>query len=301
MMISASRRTDIPAFYAPWFANRLRTGHVLVRNPLRHHQVSRVSLLPQHVDFIAFWTKNPSPMLPFSAELSAFDYGFQYTITGYGPLLEPNVPDLATSISLFRRLAELLGPDRVVWRYDPIVLHRQWTPEAHKSQFARIACALAGSTHRCVISFLDAYPSGAAALRRAGISVPGEAAIMDLAPFLADTADRCGMTVETCAEAYDLSRFGILPGGCLNPAFTGIATTAKDRNQRPGCRCQPSVDIGAYHSCPHLCVYCYANHGQGRVATNMQRHQPDSPFLLGGGEPGDVIRDRCASAANPEM
>ena len=292
MIISASRRTDIPAFYAKWFCNRLQAGHVLVRNPLRHHQVSHISLLPQRVDFIAFWTKNPSPMLPCLGELSAYDYGFQYTITGYGTRLEPNVPDLSTAISTFRKLADQLGPDRVVWRYDPILLHREWTPEAHKSQFARIACALAGSTNRCVVSFLDAYPSGNAAMRRAGISVPGEAAVMELAPFLADTADRCGMTVETCAEPYDLSRFGILPGGCLNPAFTGIVATTKDKNQRPRCGCQPSVDIGAYHSCPHQCAYCYANHGQARVAANYQLHQPESPFLLGGEETGDVIHER---------
>ena len=297
MIVSASRRTDIPAFYTAWFLNRLEQGEVLVRNPVRYHQVSRVSLSPTEVHFIAFWTKNAAPMLPHLAALSGYDYGFQYTITGYGDPVEPHVPGLGASLQTFRTLADRIGPDRMVWRYDPILFHRGMTLQDHQSQFARIACALTGSTRRCVISLLDPYQSIRATLRHAGITVPTMAQMAELAPFLVETADRCGMTVEACAEPADLSAFGIMPGHCISPAFTGVASADRDKNQRPGCGCQPSVDIGAYHSCPHQCLYCYANHGAKRVADAVNRHDPNSPLLLGAIEPEDVVKDRMVLAA----
>lgn len=292
MVVSASRRTDIPAIYPEWLLNRLAAGEALVRNPMRYHQVSRVGLRPDQVGFLAFWTKDASPMLPHLSGLADYPYGFQYTITGYGSALEPRVPALEASLGTFRTLAGMIGPERMVWRYDPILLHPEWDLQRHQSQFARIACALAGSTYRCVISLLDPYPSIQTALRRARIQPPSEAEIRSLAPFLAETADRCGITVEACAEPYDLSREGILPGGCLTPSFTGVVASGRDRNQRPGCGCQPSVDIGAYHSCPHQCLYCYANHGVGRVAEARRRHNPHSPLLIGELEPEDVIVNR---------
>ena len=292
MIVSASRRTDIPAFYAEWFLRRVAQGEVLVRNPMRLHQVSRILLRPEAVDFMALWTKNPAPLLPRLDELAGFDYGFLFTITGYGPALEPGVPVLADTLRIFRTLAQRLGPDRMLWRYDPILFHPQWTAADHRKNFEVSARSLAGSTHRCVISFLDLYRTGATALHRAGVTVPDETCIAALAPFLVETADRCGMTVEACAEPHDLSRFGIRPGHCIDPAFTGVASCAKDRNQRPGCGCQPSVDIGAYHCCPHRCIYCYANHGEARLAANLRLHDPASPFLLGHALPGDVVSDR---------
>lgn len=289
MIISASRRTDIPAFYSDWFLRRAAQGEVLVRNPMRFHQVSRISLRPQDVDFIAFWTKNPAPLLPRLNELADYDYGFLYTITGYGPVLEPGVPPVAETLRTFRALSERLGPQRVLWRYDPVLSHPMWTVADHRRNFEALARSLAGVTHRCIISFLDAYRTGAGALKRAQVTVPDADMVSAIAPFLAETADRFSMTVEACAEPHDLSRYGIRPGHCIDPTFTGVASGGKDRNQRPGCGCQPSVDIGAYHSCPHRCVYCYANHGEARLSENLRLHDPASPLLVGTLQPEDVV------------
>ncbi len=292
MIISASRRTDIPACYADWFLRRIAQGEVLVRNPMRFHQVSRISLRPQDVDFIVFWSKNPAPLLPRLEELADYDYGFLYTITGYGATLEPGVPSADEAVRTFRRLSDKLGPHRVKWRYDPILAHPAWTVADHRRNFEALARALSGAAQRCVISFLDAYRTGAGALRRAQVTVPDAAMVSALAPCLVETATRFGMTVEACAEPQDLARHGILPGHCIDPSFTGVVSGGKDRNQRPGCGCQPSVDIGAYRCCPHQCVYCYANHGASRLAENLALHDPASALLLGALQPDDVVIGR---------
>ena len=289
MIISASRRTDIPALYGDWFFNRLEEGYVLVRNPMRFHQVSKISLTPEAVDFIAFWSKNPAPLIPRIAALDAYDYGFHFTLTGYGRSIEPGVPDADTLVGTFRTLAERIGPERMIWRYDPILLHRDWPETRHRLQFARLAEALAGSTHRCIISFLDTYPSGAARMKQAGITTVPQEMMASLSPYLVETAARCGMTVEACAEPQDLSRFGVMPGHCIDAALTGILSGGKDRHQRPHCGCQPSVDIGAYHSCAHRCVYCYANHGEHRLTENLRLHRKESPMLIGELAPEDAV------------
>ena len=292
MVISASRRTDIPAFYGDWFFNRLRDGYVLVRNPMRFHQVSHIPLNPDAVDFLVFWTKNPAPFLPRLDLLADYDYGFQYTITGYGRRIEPGVPSRDESVETFRSLSTRIGPQRMIWRYDPILLHPDWPVQAHLENFRKLAEALAGFTHRCVISFVDVYPSGAKALAKADVLTAGPEAVAELAPYLSETAACFGMTVEACAEGQDLSKFGIRAGHCIDPSLTGVPSRGKDRNQRESCGCQPSVDIGAYHSCAHRCVYCYANHGEARLKANLKLHDPSSPLLIGHLMPDDKVTRR---------
>jgi len=292
MIISASRRTDIPAFYGDWFFNRLRDGHMLVRNPMRFHQVSRISLNPAAVDFLVFWSKNPASFLPRLDSLQDYDYGFQFTITGYGRGLEPGVPSRGESVETFRSLSRKIGPQRMIWRYDPILLHPDWPVQAHRENFRQLAEELKGFTNRCVISFVDEYPSGVKTMTRAGISTVNQEVVEELAPFLAEMAARCEMTMEACAESQDLSRFGIRPGHCIDPSLTGVLSKGKDRNQRESCGCQPSVDIGAYHSCAHRCVYCYANHGEARLTANLKLHDPCSPLLIGRLMPEDIVTER---------
>jgi hypothetical protein len=292
MIISASRRTDIPAFFGDWFFSRLQEGHVLVRNPMRFHQVSRMLLNPDTVDFLVFWSKNPAPLLARLDELKEYDYGFQYTITGYGTGLEPGVPSREASVETFRDLSRRIGPERMIWRYDPILLQHDWPVQAHCDNFKQLAESLAGFTRRCVISFVDVYPSGAQGMARSGVSAVNQEAVTELATRLSETAARCGMTIEACAEEQDLTRFGISRGHCIDPSLTGMLQNGKDRNQRKFCGCQPSIDIGAYHCCPHRCAYCYANHGEGRIAANLRLHDPSSPLLIGHLAPEDHVTDR---------
>ncbi len=158
MILSVSRRTDIPNYYSRWFINRLKSGYLYVRNPMNPHQVSRIDLSPEVVDCIVFWTKNPENMIGQLEELREYMYYFQFTLTGYGREVEPNLPDKREKlIPVFRQLSEKIGRQRVIWRYDPIFISRKYTVEYHLKAFAEIAVRLADYTVRVVISSMDLY------------------------------------------------------------------------------------------------------------------------------------------------
>ena len=160
MIISASRRTDIPACYGQWMMARLRAGEVLVPNPYNASRISRVALSPGNVDCIVFWTKNAAPMLPLLDELDAlgYKYYFEYTVTGYGSALEPGLPEKERTVDTFLRLSERLGPEGVDWRFDPVLLTSSITPAWQLERFGALCRALHGATRRCVFSFADPYP-----------------------------------------------------------------------------------------------------------------------------------------------
>ena len=158
MILSVSRRTDIPNYYSQWFYNRIKEGFVYVRNPMNTHQVSRIEITPDVVDCIVFWTKNPEPMMERLEELSAYHYYFQFTLTGYGRDMEPGIPHKREKmIPVFQALSDRIGKEKVIWRYDPIIFSQRYTPEYHLKAFEQIAMALKGFTEKCVISFVDEY------------------------------------------------------------------------------------------------------------------------------------------------
>lgn len=297
MIISASRRTDIPAFYSEWFMNRIRAGCCTVPNPFNRNQVSRVSLKPEDVDVIVFWTRNPRPLLPHLAELDrrGYRYYFQYTLMDNPRAIDPKSPPTEAAIKTFRELAEVVGPQRIIWRYDPIVLSEATPPEFHIAAHARIAAALAGYAQRNVISLVDVYRKAQkrlSQLRRQGIAV--EAAKPDIMPTavgellqqLAATAQEKGMEIVSCAEELNLLPYGIQPGKCVDDDY--IARTfglwlppKKDPNQREACGCVVSKDIGMYDSCLFGCQYCYATSSFERAKQNHEEHNPQSPSLVG--------------------
>ena len=158
MIISASRRTDIPAYYADWFCNRIREGYVCVRNPMNFHQVSRIDLSPDVVDGIVFWTKNPLPLMARLEELRGYTFYFQFTLTPYGKDVEPCVPSKNDVIlPAFQELSRRVGPERVIWRYDPILFTNRYTMDYHITFFSQLARRLEGYTRKCIISFVDLY------------------------------------------------------------------------------------------------------------------------------------------------
>ena len=160
MIISASRRTDIPAYYSDWFFERIRAGYVLVRNPMNTHQVSRIILSPDVCDGIVFWTKNPLPMLGRLSELSDYPYYFQFTLNAYGRDVEPNIPQKdSVLIPGFIKLSRLTGRERVVWRYDPILLNEKYTLGYHLKYFEKLAQRLHPYTEKCIVSIVDNYRS----------------------------------------------------------------------------------------------------------------------------------------------
>ena len=297
MIISASRRTDIPAFYSDWFTNRLREGFVLVRNPMNIHQVSRISLNPAVVDCIVFWTKNPSHMLEKLPFYSRYNYYFQFTITPYNRRLEPNVIEKQGVISVFQKLSKYLGKNRLIWRYDPIILTEDITVENHVAWFTQLTESLSGFTSKCVISFLDLYKKSEKNLLGIKLVSLTPAKIVELTQKIVSIANSRDIEIVTCAEEIDLSRLGIKHGHCIDDKLVseiaGLPVSlSKDKTQRAECGCVASIDIGAYNTCPHGCLYCYANFDANAVKQNYSYHRTESPLLLGKIEENDRITDR---------
>ena len=308
MILSVSRRTDIPNYYSDWFYNRIKEGFLYVKNPMNPHQVSRIDLSPALVDCIVFWTKNPEPMLARLHELDDYAYYFQFTLTGYGFDIEPNVPHKKNKmIPVFQRLSNTIGSSRVVCRYDPIFFNDVYTEEYHLRAFEQIADALAGYAKRCVISFLDIYAKNKAAMRKLKVqeSVPEDGQensdhiqkLRDFAARLSEIAHRNGMEIATCAEKIDLSDCGIAHSSCIDRTLVEEITghsvhVGKDKNQRAECGCVESVEVGTYHTCLNGCIYCYANASREKAERNFKMYNADSPLLCGQIEEGDKITDR---------
>jgi hypothetical protein len=293
MIISASRRTDMPAFYADWVIQRLRAGYCTVPNPFNREQVSRISLTPQDVDAIVFWTRNPQPLMPYLDELDArgYRYYFLFTLLGNPRQLDPKCPPLETSVATFRALAQRLGPLRVIWRYDPLVFTQLTSPRFHRDNFRRLADALSGCTRRCIISILQMYRK---LQRRLKVLENTPAAVQScpleeyesLLRDLARIAQAHGLDLVSCAQEMDLQSFGIRPGKCVDDEWIatnlGIQVSSrKDPAQRAACGCVVSRDIGMYDSCLHGCVYCYATQSFEQSRKYFATHDPHSPSLLG--------------------
>ena len=298
MIISASRRTDIPAFYSDWFMNRVRAGFFHRVNPFNSNQVSAFSLKPEDVDAVCFWTKNPSPLLKHLDELDerGLNYYFQFTLNTYGREFEPHVPSLEERVATLCTLADRIGAERVVWRYDPVILTSVTPVSWHLERAEELAGRLGFATRRLVFSFYDCYGRGQgrlhAALQGTGmvladITAPEQAAELNsLVRGFKEIADRHGLRVFSCSEELDLSAAGIehgacIDGGLIRELFGGAPTQKKDKNQRPACRCVESVDMGSYNTCLFRCSYCYANFNEAQIETNCRKHVPDSPSLIG--------------------
>lgn len=298
MIISASRRTDIPTYYSEWFFNRIRQGHVLVRNPMNPHQISKICLTPDVVDGIVFWTKNPIPMLSKLDLLKEYMYYFQFTLNAYGQDIEPGVPSKNDEIiPAFQNLSDKIGANRVIWRYDPILLTKTYTAEYHIRYFEKLAKRLSPYTQKCTISFLDFYRNTEKNLADLSVQKTTLETLESLAQSLAQIAHSYGLKIDTCAEKIDLQKYGIDHAHCIDGSlFAELLDcplkTHKDKNQRLECGCIESVDIGAYNTCQNGCRYCYANHNFKTVRTNAQKHHPSSPLLIGEVGPNDKITEK---------
>ena len=298
MIISVSRRTDIPAFYSEWFFNRLKAGEVLVRNPMNARQISKIKLTPDAVDGIVFWTKNPAPMLDRLYLLKDYTYYFQFTLNAYGKEIESGVPSKNRFvIPTFQRLSDLIGPDRIVWRYDPIFLNETYTIDYHIYYFEKLARRLSPYTRKCTISFLDSYRNTERKLASLSIRELTPALQDLLAKNLSEIAHSCGLQMDTCAEEIDLQQYGIQHARCIDDRLLAKLSdrpinAKKDKNQRLACGCVESVDIGAYNTCRYACLYCYANFSPSAFHANRGRQDPKAPLLIGEVRPEDRITER---------
>lgn len=294
MIISASRRTDIPAFYAEWFMERIRAGFCIVANPFNADQEVRVDLSPQSVDVIVFWTRNPRPLMKYLEEIThrGYQFYFQFTLMNNPRELDPKTPALKASLATFQDLAAQIGAEKVVWRYDPIVFSNVTGTEFHLKTFEYIAGELRGCTHRSIISIMDEYPKIQPRLKSLAISGFSTftrenivQALPDLLPAIVEVSHRNGMQVYSCAEDLDLVPYGVKHGKCVDDDYIrevfGLQVNPqKDPNQRRACGCVVSKDIGAYDTCLFGCAYCYATQSFERAQRRHDRHDPFSEKMI---------------------
>lgn len=296
MIISASRRSDIPAFYLDWFLGRLRDGYVLSRNPINPRQVSRINLAPDAVDCIVFWSKNPAPLLHRLDALAAYPHYVQFTINPYGPDLEGNLPDKKTLTGTFKRLADALGPERMVWRYSPVIVNEKYGEAFHLDFFGRLAETLHDYTRKCNLSFLDIYAKIKRNMARLNIGETPEEVKNRMAARMAALAAEHGIALGACGNV-DLDAAGIPPAHCIDAGLVerliGRPIRAKkDPGQRDDCYCTLSADVGSYNTCPHECRYCYANYSPHIARRRLAAHDPASPLLCDALQSGDIVTDR---------
>ncbi len=313
VIVSASRATDIPAFYADWFFDRLEKGYSVWTNPFNGAK-SYVSYARTRL--VVFWSKNPRPLLPHLEKLreKGIRCYLHYTLNDYeAEGLERGIPPLDERIDTFLRFSELLGKELVIWRFDPLIRTDRIGVEELLRKAERIGDRLRGHTRKLVFSFADirTYRSVQGNLLRNDIRWHefDERQMLDTAAGLAELNKKWGYTLATCGERIDLSQFGVRRNKCIDDELivrqfaddpllmdflgverdglfgpeTVVRKNAKDKGQRPFCGCIASKDIGEYDTCPHQCAYCYANRSDGKAAENYRLHRarPDAETITG--------------------
>ncbi|MDR1218641.1 MAG: DUF1848 domain-containing protein [Treponema sp.] len=300
MILSVSRRTDIPAYYSDWLLNRIKERYVYVRNPMNIHQISRISLEPDIVDCIVFWSKNPIPMLTKLQFLNEYAYYFQFTLNPYDKDIEARLPCKKEILETFKRLSDKISPQRVIWRYDPILLNNKYNISYQIDKFYEFSGKLKGYTEKATFSFIDFYKKIRENIKSVRIDEITNEEKNTIADNFSRIAKENNLLIDTCAEDIDLSKYNIAHARCIDDRLiTKIIghnfIVQKDKNQRFECGCIGSIDIGEYNSCSNGCIYCYANYSKITVANNIKKHNGFSSLLIGKKEDDDIVNERKAS------
>lgn len=293
MILNVSGRTDIVAFYTPWFIKRYVEGYVDVRNPIYPKLVSRIFF--KDVDCIVFCSKNPHPIIKFLPKIKQ-PILFHITITPYKKDIEPNVPNKKNIIEDIKKISQIIGKENVFVRYDPIFLNEKYTLEYHIKAFSKLCNLLDGYTSKIIISFIDNYKN-----------VQKNKNILRIKNFTSEDfkiiglnfsriASMHNMTVQTCSEYNNLKEYGLIIGDCVSKDLAKKMTNKnypkwKSRNNKH-CNCVSMVDIGAYNSCEHLCKYCYANYEEEKIKENRFKHNENSSLIIGKLKAEDEIKIR---------
>lgn len=293
MILNTGSRTDIPAFYSDWFYNRIREGYVLSRNPYYPTQITKYLLNPAVIDIMVFCTKNPLPMLDRISLLSAFDMFWFVTITPYGKDIEPHVPPKELVIRYFQKLSELIGRERISWRYDPVLVTDKYSIDYHIEQFCQMAQELSGYTDQCVVSFIDLYEK--TKRNFLGIRSVTDKEQEKLIAAFSEIAKKNELQIHLCCESAGLVRENVDADGCMSKAVLEKSLGCKlnvpqKKMARKECSCLLGADIGAYNTCGHGCLYCYANYDEETVIRNRKLHHVSSPLLIGEVTENDVIK-----------
>lgn len=306
IIVSASRSTDIPAFYSEWFLSRLKSGYSAWTNPFNGVK-SYVSY--EDTRLIVFWSKNPEHLMDENGLLDylaskGINCYIQFTLNDYvAEKLEPGVPSVEKRIDTFKRLVDRLGFGRVIWRFDPLILTDSISVDSLLGKARFIGDSLKGYTGKMVFSFADisSYKRVKANLENSNVAYRefGESDMILFAESIQRLNKQWGYTLATCAEKIDLEKYGIVHNKCIddelmikyfyddaelmdfigvkveNDLFEGNAIirkkSAKDKGQRLYCGCVQSKDIGEYNTCVHFCEYCYANSSKESALNNYKK------------------------------
>lgn len=306
MIISASRRTDIPAFHSEWFLNRLREGYAIVNHNSVSEKLYRVLLTPDVVDCIVFRTKNPAPMLDRLDELRDYDYLFNITMNPYGRELEANVTRIQERVETYKLLADKIGPLRMIWRYDPVMLTPKYDIDFHRRAFEYLCRELSPYSYKCMIGFIIHHGFVAKRIDALAVKRRDVGDMKAIGQMMGEIAAKYGQRIETCATEVDLDEFGITHGACVErrqiEEIVGCRfDRVKEKYLRPHCNCMESVDVGHYSTCDNGCLYCYAT--PKRVSLDID---PKSPSLDPGFDitkvPAKSIVDmKCRSFRDGQM
>lgn len=289
MILSVSRRTDIPAFFSDWFMNRLREQYAYVRNP-HSKLISKVPITPENVDCIVFWTKDAEKIIKHLDEIDSmgYKYYFQFTITPYERDIECRLRDKNKIIETFKKLSEKIGKEKVIFRYDPIIMTEKYTYEYHIKEFEKFCGILHSYTERVVISFLDEYDKISKNMREFNMRMLTPFEMDKIADEFSKITKKYDLSLETCAEKIDLSKYNIKHSKCIDGELIehilgcNLIEKKLDGNRGDtGCGCMKCIDIGEYDSCTHECLYCYANINKEKAKENFKKHDKNSPRLLG--------------------
>ena len=294
MIINTGGRTDTVQYFTPWLLKRFREGYVLSRNPMFPNKVACYELSPDKVDCVVFCSKNYEPILKDLHQITdRFNTYFFYTITAYGKDVEPGVPSIDESIETLKRLSALVGRNRLIWRYDPVLLTERYTVDVHLETFSRMAAEISPYVDGCVFSFVEMYDK--LQFNMPELITLKEEDRLNIAEGLGRIAGQKGLRIQICGSGEDYTRFGIGPSGCMTLKALGEANGVvfkdmKHRGMRKGCRCIESRDIGWYDTCLNGCRYCYANSNPKKAFDNYRFHDVDSPLLFGHLKDDDEVR-----------
>lgn len=297
MILSVSRRTDIPCYYFDWFLNRLKDGYVYIRNPINKKHVSLIEFNDSNLDFIVFWSKYPIKMLNKINELKKYDYYIQHTITGYGKEIEHFCNNKDDIIDIFKKLSLKIGKEKMILRYDPIFINKKYDANFHILFFYYLCKNLNGYTNTVVISFLDIYKKIIKSMEKYDIRTLNENEIMYICENISKIVKKNNMRVQTCSEIIDLSNYGIEHGSCIDKKLIEKIIGCdldikKDKNQRKECGCVESIDVGCYDTCQNGCIYCYANQNSKLVNKISNLYNVNSPILCDKINENDIIKKR---------
>ena len=293
MILMVSGRTDIVAFYTPWFINRYKEGFVDVRNPFNNKFVNRIMF--DDVDLILFCTKNPIPILK---HIKIIDKAIEFhiTLTPYKEDIEPNVPSKVVIIKAIKELSKIIGIEHISIRYDPVFISDKYSLDYHKKAFNNLCKQLNGYVNRIIISFVDDYKNVRKNIKVLNYKKFTDNDYKEIGESFSKSAKENNMTVQTCFEEKNLVEYGFIKDDCISctRAFKLTGKIFPKWNGRKGklCSCAQMVDIGVYNSCKHFCKYCYANYDEKKVNENYEKHNVNSSLLIGELNEYDVIKER---------